>query len=120
MTETRFGSVDEYIGSFPAEVQQALRRIRDIIKLAAPAAEETISYHMPAVHLGGAPLIYFAAWKRHISIYPAPRGDESLEHALADYRSDKSTLKFPLSRPLPYDLIEAVVNARIAEQPHDR
>ena len=100
MADQRFGSVEEYIGSFPAGVQAILEQVRRAILDAVPGAGETISYQIPTITLGGRPLLYFAGWKRHISVYPAPAGDEALERRLGPYRSAKSTLKFPLSQPV--------------------
>jgi uncharacterized protein YdhG (YjbR/CyaY superfamily) len=108
MADQRFGSVDEYIGSFPAGAQTILEQVRRAILDAVPGAGEKISYQIPTITLGGRPLLYFAGWKRHISVYPAPAGDEALERRLGPYRSAKSTLKFPLSQPVPYDLIAQV------------
>ena len=108
-------SVDEYIGTFPADVQAILARVRQAILCAVPTAAETISYQMPTFTLGGAPLLYLAGWKHHISLYPAPRGDEAFEQRLGPYRSGKSTVKFPLSGPVPYDLIERVARLRRAD-----
>jgi uncharacterized protein YdhG (YjbR/CyaY superfamily) len=108
VADQRFGSVDDYIGSFPAGVQPVLEQVRRAILDAVPGAGETISYRIPTITLGGRPLLYFAGWKRHISIYPAPAGDEALERRLGPYRSARSTLKFPLSQPVPYDLIAQV------------
>jgi uncharacterized protein YdhG (YjbR/CyaY superfamily) len=111
-----FGSVGDYIESFPASVQAILRQARQTILDAAPAAAETISYKMLAFTLEGTPLLYVAGWKRHISLYPAPAGDAAFERRLAPYRAAKSTLKFPLSQPIPYDLIRHVVELRLAER----
>ena len=108
MADQQFASVEEYIGSFPAGVQAILEQVRRAILDAVPGAGETISYHIPTITLGGRPLLYLAGWKRHISVYPAPAGDEALERRLGQYRSAKSTLKFPLSQPVPYDLIAQV------------
>ena len=108
MTDPKFASVEEYIGSFPAGVQAILELVCRAILDAVPGAGETISYHIPTITLDGRPLLYFAGWKRHISLYPAPAGDEALERRLGPYRSAKSTLKFPLSQPVPYDLIAQV------------
>ncbi len=116
VAERQFVSVEDYIGSFPAEVQVVLERVRRTILDAAPAAGETISYQMPTITLDGAPLLYFAGWKRHISLYPAPAGDEALERQLQPYRSAKSTLKFPLSQPIPYGLIGQVVKLRVQQR----
>lgn len=112
MAETKFASVDEYIASFPADVQVILQQVRRKILDAVPAAGETISYHIPTITLGGQPLLYFAGWKRHISLYPAPAGDEAFERRLGPYRAERSTVKFLLSRPIPYDLIEQVARLR--------
>jgi uncharacterized protein YdhG (YjbR/CyaY superfamily) len=108
MADQKFGSVEEYIGSFPADVRAILEHVRRAILDAVPGAGEKISYQIPTITLGGRPLLYFAGWKHHISVYPAPAGDEALERRLGPYRSGKSTLKFPLSRPVPYDLIAQV------------
>lgn len=116
MADQEFGSVEEYIGSFPADVQAILQRVRRAILDAVPGAGETISYQIPTITLGGRPLLYFAGWKRHISVYPAPAGDEALERRLGPYRSAKSTLKFPLSQPVPYDLIAQVAELSLRQR----
>jgi uncharacterized protein YdhG (YjbR/CyaY superfamily) len=112
MADQKYGSVDDYIGSFPPDVQLLLQKVRQAILSVVPAAGETISYQIPTITLGGKAMLYFAGWKHHISLYPAPRGDDAFESQLAPYRSAKSTLKFPLSKPVPYDLIGQV--ARLA------
>jgi uncharacterized protein YdhG (YjbR/CyaY superfamily) len=115
VAEQEFASVGAYIASFPADVAEVLENVRRAILGAVPGAGEAISYHIAAVTLGGTPLLYFAGWKRHVSMYPVPAGDAEFERAIAPYRSAKSTLKFPLSRPVPYDLI-AEAARRHAEQ----
>ena len=104
-----FDTVDGYIESFPPEVQIILEEIRRRIHAAAPGTEETISYQIPTVTLEGTYLVYFAGWKRHVSLYPIHTLDEPLEDEVAVYRSGKDTLQFPLNEPVPYDLIERVV-----------
>ncbi|MGH2930556.1 MAG: iron chaperone, partial [Solirubrobacteraceae bacterium] len=99
----------DYIGSFPADVQTILERVRRTIRSAAPDAEETISYQMPTFTLAGGARIYVAAWKDHVSLYPLPAGGEALERELAPYRAAKSTARFPLRQPIPYELIERLV-----------
>jgi uncharacterized protein YdhG (YjbR/CyaY superfamily) len=116
MAEQKFGSVEEYIGSFPAEVQPVLEQVRRAILSAVPGARETISYQIPTIMLGGRPLLYFAGWKHHVSVYPAPGGDGALERRLGPYRSAKSTLKFPLSQPVPYDLIAQVAQLSLRQR----
>jgi len=116
MADQEFGSVEEYIGSFPADVRAILEQVRRAILDAVPGAGETVSYQIPTITLGGRPLLYFAGWKRHVSVYPAPAGDEALERRLRPYRSAKSTLKFPLSRPVPYDLIAQVAKLSLRQR----
>lgn len=106
--------IDEYIAAFPSAVQSILEKIRSVIRRAAPGAEETISYKMPAFTRDGV-LIYFAAFKKHIGIYPPVQGDEKLRKELAPYRGDKGNLKFPLDQPIPYGLIRRVVQFRVRE-----
>lgn len=108
-------TIDQYISTFPPEVQRILEKIRSTIKEVAPEAEEVISYQMPAFRLGGI-LIYFAAFKNHIGIYPPVKGDEKLMKALAPYSGPKGNLKFSLAEPIPYPLIRRVVKARVKEQ----
>lgn len=109
------GTIDEYIATFPPEVQAILEKIRSTIRKAAPGAKEKISYQMPAFALAGGNLIYFAAFKKHIGIYPPVRGDEKLSEELARYRGEKGNLKFPLDEPIPYALIGRVVESRVKE-----
>ena len=107
-------NVDEYIADCPAEVQALLKHVRSTIRKAAPKAEETISYGMPAYRLNG-PLVYFAACKNHIGFYPPVRGDERLLRAVAPYANEKGNLRFPLDQPIPYALIGRIVKARIRD-----
>ena len=113
---TAFATIDDYIGSFPEDVQPILQQVRDTIGDVAPGADETISYGMPTMTLDGRYLVYFAGWKNHISVYPAPDGDESFERQIAPYRASKGTLKFPLRKPVPYDLIEQVVQLLVKQR----
>src|SRR6478752_2967097 len=96
--------IDEYIATFPLDVQALLQQIRVTIKSAAPNAEETISYQMPTFTLNGHYLVYFGAYKKHIGFYPAPIGIAEFEADLAGYESGKGTVKFPLDQPMPFDL----------------
>lgn len=108
-------SIDEYIQASPPEVQSILEKIRSTIRETVPEARERISYQMPAFALEG-DLIYFAAFKKHIGIYPPVRGDEKLKKELAPYRNERGNLKFPLDEPIPYALIRRVTEARAKEQ----
>ena len=107
-------SIDEYIEGFAPEVQAVLENIRLTIGRAAPGAQEVISYRMPAFRLHGA-LVYFAAFKNHIGLYPPVRGDARLVEAVAPYAGPKGNLQFPLDRPIPYALIERVTRLRVAQ-----
>ena len=104
--------IDGYISQFPADVQAILQKVRTTISSAAPGAKETISYLMPAFKLHGM-LIYFAAWEKHIGLYPPISGDKTLENAVARYAGPKGNLQFPLDEPIPYDLIERIVKLRM-------
>ena len=101
-------TIDDYIASKPPEVQPILEAVRQTLRKAVPNGDEAISYGIPTLKLDGKYVVYFAAWKVHLSIYPIPDADKALEKELAPYRAAKGTLKFPFSEPIPYDLIERV------------
>jgi uncharacterized protein YdhG (YjbR/CyaY superfamily) len=107
-------NIDSYIATFPPKIQAVLKKIRLTARKAAPQAEEKISYRMPALFQGGV-LIYFAAFKQHIGVFPPVRGDAPLQKLLARYRGPKGNLKFPLDEPIPYGLITKIVKARLNE-----
>ncbi|NUR96103.1 MAG: hypothetical protein HOV67_12700 [Kribbellaceae bacterium] len=103
-------TVDEYIARFPPDVRAVLEEVRRTIHAAVPGAGEKISYQIPTITLDGTNLLHFSAWKSHIALYPIPPIDEDL----TPYRSGKGTLKFPLNKPIPYDLITRVAKAFVA------
>jgi uncharacterized protein YdhG (YjbR/CyaY superfamily) len=107
-------NIEEYIAALPATVRPILREVRRVIRAAAPEAEEVISYRMPAFKQRGI-LVYFAAFKSHIGLFPPVRGDAKLTKALAPYAGPKGNLKFPLDRPIPYALIRRVVRLRVKQ-----
>jgi uncharacterized protein YdhG (YjbR/CyaY superfamily) len=107
-------SIDEYIAACSPEVQGILQRIRLTIRSVAPDAQETISYRMPAFTQHGV-LVYFAAFKQHIGLYPPIRGDAALEEALSPYAGEKGNLRFPLDKPIPYALIARIVKLRLEQ-----
>jgi uncharacterized protein YdhG (YjbR/CyaY superfamily) len=107
--------MDEYINSFPKEVQALLQQVRATIKKAAPGVEEKISYGIPAFNLNNRYLVYFAGFKNHISVYPAPRGSEEFKEKLAKYKGGKGTVQFPLDKPLPLSLITQIVKFKVKE-----
>jgi len=109
-----FQSIDDYIASFPDDVQTKLREMRALIRAAAPEATEKISYQMPTFDLHGN-LVHFAAHRSHIGLYPAPTGIEAFKEAFAPYKTSKGAVQFPLDQPLPADLIARVVKFRVGE-----
>jgi uncharacterized protein YdhG (YjbR/CyaY superfamily) len=107
-------TIDEYIAGFPPEIQEILERIRATIKAAAPGAQEAISYQMPTFKLKGN-LVHFAAFKAHIGFYPTPTGTEKFREELSVYQGGKGSIRFPLNKPIPYDLISRIVAFRVTE-----
>ncbi|WP_026327123.1 iron chaperone [Proteiniphilum acetatigenes] len=108
-------NVDEYIAAFPEEVQNKLAQIRAIVKAAAPEAEESISYGIPAYKLNKRPLVYFAGNKKHIGFYATPTGHAAFTKELSRYKQGKGSVQFPLNEPLPLKLIERIVQFRVTE-----
>jgi uncharacterized protein YdhG (YjbR/CyaY superfamily) len=109
-----FTTIDEYIATFPIEIQAILQEVRATINTAAPQAEERISYQMPTFALNGN-LVHFAAFKHHIGFYPTPSGISAFAAELSSYESAKGSVRFPLDRPIPYDLIRKIVLFRVEE-----
>ena len=111
----KFETVDDYFSVFPAATRKQLQAIRKTIQRAAPGAEERISYNIPAFRYHGE-LIYYAAHKSHIGMYPVTAGlEKTMKKELAPYRSSKASLRFPLDEPLPLDLISRIVKTRVSE-----
>jgi len=115
---TKFGSVEEYLASFPADVRRVLEEVRETIRAAAPDATETIAYDMPTYKIEGRSLVHFAGWSSYVSVYPLPdpAADAGLEADLVAYRATRGTGRFPLDRPLPLELVARVVQALRAER----
>ena len=109
-----FNSIDEYIQTFPQDIQKILQEVRATIKAAAPEAEEKISYQMPTFFLKGN-LIHFAAFKNHIGIYPTPSGTEAFKRELSIYQGAKGSVRLPIDEPMPLKLISRIVKFRVAE-----
>ncbi len=105
----QFGTMDEYIKTFPKDVQSILEKMRQTIRKAAPEAVEAISYQMPTFKLNGKNLIHFAAFKNHIGFYPIPSGIEAFKKELSPYKQGKGSVQFPLDKPIPYDLVKKIV-----------
>ena len=114
--QTAPATIDAYIAAFPPEVQAILEQIRQVIHEEVPNLGETISYGMPTFTLHGKYLVYVAAHKKHVGLYPAPTGVEAFQEAVALYGEGKGTLKFPLNKPMPFDLIRSIVRLRAKEE----
>jgi uncharacterized protein YdhG (YjbR/CyaY superfamily) len=114
--KVRYSSIDDYIASFPPEIQKILEELRATIKAAAPEAQEKISYQMPTFTFHGN-LVYFAAHKNHIGFYPGTFVSvlQAFNNEISSYIDGKGTLKFPLDKPLPLELISKIVKFRVAE-----
>jgi len=110
-----FKSIDEYIATFPEETQKLLEKVRATIKAAAPDAQEKTSYQIAAFELNGRNLVHFAGWKTHIGMYPIPSGSEAFNKEVSKYKGAKSSLNFPIDKPLPLKLISKIVKLRIAD-----
>jgi uncharacterized protein YdhG (YjbR/CyaY superfamily) len=106
MAKTNFKTIDEYIRTFPKDVQKILEEVRQTIKEVVPDAEENISYQIPTFKLNGKYLVYFAGWKKHVSLYPVSSGMEKSIMEMSAYKtSGKGTLQFPLDKPIPLSLL---------------
>lgn len=107
-------TVEKYIQEFPKEVQEIMQKIRAIVKEEAPEVQEKVSYGMPTFSYKGI-LVHFAAYKNHIGFYPTPSGISKFEEQLKPYKHAKGSVQFPLSKPIPYDLIRQMIKTRVKE-----
>lgn len=114
MDKKQFNTIDEYIATFPEEVQQILEKMRQAVHEAAPEAVEAISYRMPTFKLNGN-VVFFAAFNHHIGFYPAPSGVEEFKTELSHYPGAKGSVQFPLDKPIPYDLVQKITRFRVKE-----
>ncbi len=112
-------TIDEYIATFPKNVQDILQDLRQVIRETVPEAEETISYQMPAFKLDGI-LVWFAAFKNHIGFYPKASAIEAFKKELSDYEVSKGTVRFAINKPVPFDLIRKIVKFRIRENSYKK
>ena len=113
-SKKKYNTIDEYISTFPENIQTILQELKRVIEEAAPKAEEVISYQIPAFKQKGN-LVYFAAFKNHIGFFPTSSGVESFKKELADYETSKGTIRFPLDKTIPYDLVRKIVKFRVKE-----
>lgn len=114
VADMAYKNMDEYIASFPEDVQERLQRMRETIQQAAPGATEAMSYGVPAFKLNGN-LVLFAAFKKHVGLYPEPSAIGAFKEELSEYETARGTIKFPLERPIPYDLVARIVEFRVKE-----
>lgn len=108
-------TVPNYIDAFPKTTQTILKKIRQIVLKAAPAAIESISYGMPAYKLNDKPLVYFAGYPKHIGLYATPTGHAAFVKELSYYKQGKGSVQFPLSEPIPFELIGKIIKFRVGE-----
>src|SRR3954447_16744867 len=113
---SRFATVEEYMAALPDEVRPIFERLRATIRAVVPDAGEAISYSMPTFTLYGRPLRHMAAWTNHIGLYPLPELDGGLARDVGPYRGTKDTMRLPLRRPVPYELVERVVTALLRQR----
>jgi len=108
-------TIDEYVSMFPDNVQNILEKLRQTIKESAPGAEEAISYRMPTFKLNGS-LVWFAAFKNHIGLFPTSSGREAFKKELSKYKGGKGSVQFPIDKPIPFGLVRKIVKYRVKEQ----
>jgi uncharacterized protein YdhG (YjbR/CyaY superfamily) len=115
MEAKNYKNTEEYILQFPKDVQIILKKIRETVLKTTPNAIESISYGMPAFKLLGKPLVYFAGYKNHVGFYALPSGNEAFQKELANYKTGKGSIQFPLDKEMPWKLIEEIVKFRAKE-----
>lgn len=108
-------NIDDYIGKYPAEVQEILREVRVSIKSVAPETVEAIAYGIPTFKYKDKNLVHFGGFKKHVGFYPVPSGMVAFEKELRDYKKAKGSVQFPLNKPIPHELIKEITKFRIAE-----
>ncbi|MCL4416530.1 MAG: DUF1801 domain-containing protein [Actinobacteria bacterium] len=113
INKKQFKTIDDYIKTFPKDVQNILEKMRQTIRKVAPDAIEAISYQMPTFKLNGKNLVHFAAWKNHIGFYPTPSGTEVFKKELLPYKMAKGSIQFPIKESIPYDLVKKIVIFRM-------
>jgi uncharacterized protein YdhG (YjbR/CyaY superfamily) len=113
--QKHFSNIDDYLDSFPEDVKKILQLLRQTILEELPQAKETISYNMPTFKIGDDSVIFFAAWKAHVSVYPFSMAMESIPEAKGYSISGKGTIQFSYDQPLPISLIRSIIRFRLDE-----
>jgi uncharacterized protein YdhG (YjbR/CyaY superfamily) len=113
--KTNYQSIDEYIGTFPDDIQSRLESMRQIIKSVIPGAIETISYQIPTFKINNKNIVHFSAYKKHIGLYPGPSAIEHFKEELSQYKWSKGAVQFPLDNPIPSELVKKIVIFRARE-----
>ena len=113
-TKITFNTVDEYIAKFPKDIKEILENLRKVIKETAPEAQEAISYNMPGYKLNGM-LLWFAAAKNHIGLYPTASPIIFFKEALSEYKTSKGAIQFPINKPIPLDLVREIIKFKVDE-----
>jgi uncharacterized protein YdhG (YjbR/CyaY superfamily) len=108
--------VDQYVAALPDEAAGIVERLRRLVHAVVPDAGEKITYGMPTFTLDGRPLVHVAAWKKHVALYPLPPMDDELARDVAPFQGTEDTLRLPLGRPVPYELVERVVAALLRQR----
>jgi len=114
----KFNTVEEYISSFPHDVQKILKEYRKVIKNVVPKAEEKIGYGIPTYKLNGKNLIHFGGFEKHTSLFPGPEAIQVFSKDLKAYETSKGTIKFPLSKPVPFELIKKIAEYKVGKYTH--
>lgn len=115
MKKTNYQSIDEYIGTFPDDIQSRLESMRQIIKSVIPGAIETISYQIPTFKINNKNIVHFSAYKKHIGLYPGPSAIEHFKEELSQYKWSKGAVQFPLDNPIPSELVKKIIIFRARE-----
>jgi uncharacterized protein YdhG (YjbR/CyaY superfamily) len=110
----KFEGIDAYIAALPAEVRPIAESVRGTIRQTAPDCVEAMKYDMPTFKVGDTPLVYFAVWKKHLGVYPVYRGTDAFEATVAPYREKKDTVRFPLDKPIPHEVLVSIVRSQLA------
>jgi uncharacterized protein YdhG (YjbR/CyaY superfamily) len=118
--KTDYKTVDDYLNTFPDEVRSLLVTLRQTVIRKVPEAVEGIAYGMVAYKTNGKPLVYFAGFKNHIGFYATPSGHAEFATELSGYKQGRGSVQFPLDRPIPYDLVERIVEFRSKENEQTR